>query len=74
METKKGNLADLLDMIISSGLETDVDTYNDIINNYCSYWEARYIISVFISYREDKFERARNIFNHHLKKRLDNVD
>jgi hypothetical protein len=70
----KGDLSDLLDMIISAGLETDVDTYNDVINNNCSYWEARYIISVFISYREDKFERARTIFNHHLKKRLDNDD
>jgi hypothetical protein len=72
--TPKGNLSDLLDMLISAGLETDIETYNDVINNHCSYWEARYIISVFISYREDKFVRARNIFNSNLKKRLDNVD
>lgn len=65
---QKGNLWDLMDITIAVGLETDVDTYNDVINR-CTYWEGRYIISVFIDYREDKFERAREIFNSYLEKK-----
>jgi uncharacterized protein YutD len=64
-----GGIFDLLDAALAAELNTDIQTYNDIINNYCTYWEAKFIIFAFMSNREDKFNTARQIFNSHLTKR-----
>jgi len=69
-----GGIFDLLDAALSAGLNTDVDTYNDIINNYCTYWEAKFIILVFTTNREDKFDTAREIFNSQLSKKLNSTN
>ena len=52
----------MIDFAIAEDLGVDVDTYNDVIENKCSYWEALFIITVFFDQRIDKMEKARNIF------------
>lgn len=58
-------ILDLLDHAMISGLETDLETYNRVLEQ-CTYWEGLFICMVFIHNREDKFEKARGIFNSYI--------
>lgn len=61
------NLIDLMDSTMILGLETDVDTYNRIIEE-CTYWEGLFICIVFLCNVENKMEKARSIFNSYIDK------
>lgn len=52
----------MIDFAIAEDLGVDVDTYNDVIENKCTYWESIFIVTVFLDQRYDKMEKARNIF------------
>ena len=56
---------DLLDYIMILGLETDLPTYNRVLGQ-CTYWEGLYLCMVFLHNRDDKFEKARSIFNSYV--------
>ena len=58
----------MIDFTIAEDLGVDVETYNDVIENKCTYWEALYIVTVFFDQRYEKMENARSIFN----KRMNN--
>jgi len=58
----------MIDFSIAEDLGVDVETYNDVIENKCTYWEALYIVTVFFDQRYEKMENARHIFN----KRMNN--
>lgn len=60
------DLFELFDGTVSAGLGVDEETYNDVIENKCSYWEGYYIVSVFLSNDEKRFEKARELFNSKL--------
>lgn len=58
-------ITDLLDHVMISGLETDLETYNRVLEQ-CTYWEGLYLCMVFLHNRDDKFENAKSIFNSYL--------
>jgi len=64
----KAGLFDLFDMSISAGLGVDDETYTDVIENKCSYWEGYYIVATFLSNDEKRFDKARELFNSKLTK------
>jgi hypothetical protein len=59
-------LFELYDGAIAQDLGVDVETYNDVIENKCTYWEGFYIISVLILQDEKRMEKAKNLFNSKL--------
>jgi hypothetical protein len=61
------DMFDLFDGIVSSQLGVDNETYDDVINNKCTYWEGYYIVSVFLSNDENRFEKAKKLFNSKLQ-------
>lgn len=60
------SLFELYDYSIAEYLEVDVQTYTDVINNKCSYWEGFYIISVVVLQDEKRLEKAKNLFKSKL--------
>lgn len=60
------SLFELYDYSIAEYLEVDVQTYTDVINNKCSYWEGFYIISVLVLQDEKRLEKAKNLFKSKL--------
>jgi hypothetical protein len=60
-------LFDLLDQMYSELLEVDVETYSYVIENKCTFWEGRFITIALISEREDKVEKAKQIFSSYIK-------
>lgn len=60
-------LYDMMDQAIADELGVDMETYVDIIENKCSIREANYIINVILAGREDKLEKAKDVFNKYLK-------
>jgi hypothetical protein len=59
-------LFELYDGAIAQDLGVDVETYTDVIENKCTYWEGFYIISVLILQDEKRMEKAKNLFNSKL--------
>lgn len=64
---KDFGLFDLFDEAILIGLGVDKKIYNDVIENKCTYWEGYYIVNVFLSNDEKRFEKAKELFNSKLK-------
>ena len=56
----------MIDYTIAEDLGVDVDTYNDVIENKCTYWETLYFVTVFLDQRIQKMDKAREIFNNRL--------
>jgi hypothetical protein len=52
----------MIDLTLAEELGVDVDTYNYVMENKCSYWEGLFIVTVFFDNRVEKMENARNIF------------
>jgi hypothetical protein len=52
----------MVDQGIAQELGVPVEEYINVIEN-CSYWEAYYVTTVFWFEREDKYERAKEIYN-----------
>jgi len=59
-------LFELYDGAIAQDLGVDVETYNDVIENKCTYWEGFFIVSVLILQDERRMEKAKNLFNSKL--------
>lgn len=66
-EYKPLYLYDLFDQMYSELLEVDVETYSDILDNKCTFWEGMFIVFALTSEREDKIEKAKQIFNSYIK-------
>lgn len=56
----------MIDFTLAEELGVDVDTYNHVIENKCTYWETLFIITVFLDQRTDKMDKARQIFQNKL--------
>jgi len=52
----------LMDDTISFALETTPEEYTRVIEEKCSYSEAKFIILAILSDREDKIEKAKQLF------------
>lgn len=59
-------LYDMMDMAIAEELGVDVETYVRIIENECSNREANFIINVIMGERNEKLEKAKEMFNKYL--------
>jgi len=53
----------LMDLSIAQELDVDVDVYNQVIKEQCTYWERIFIVTVFLDQKVDKMDKAREIFN-----------
>lgn len=54
---------DLLDGAISGVLGVTVEQFDEVIENKCTWVQAKFIIYAVLSEREDKIERAIEVFN-----------
>jgi hypothetical protein len=58
---KTPGIFDFLDATVASDLEIDIETYKDIIDNKCTYSEAKFIIFAVLSERSDKIQKAKDL-------------
>ena len=65
---KKFNIWEMIDLIISEQLETDLETYKDIIENKCTEEEMNFIIMTFLEQDLDNYKKAKQTFNKYLNK------
>ena len=65
---EKLNIWEMIDLIISEQLETDLETYKDIIENKCTEEEMNFIIMTFLEEDLDNFNKAKQTFNKYLNK------
>ena len=63
---KKFNIWEMIDLIISEQLETDLETYKDIIENKCTEEEMNFIIMTFLEQDLDNYKKAKQTFNKYL--------
>ena len=63
---KKLNIWEMIDLIISEQLETDLETYKDIIENKCTEEEMNFIIMTFLEEDLDNYKKAKQTFNKYL--------
>jgi hypothetical protein len=66
-ESRPLYLFDLFDQMYSQLLEVDIETFSDVMDNRCTFWEGMFILGALNSEREDKIEKAKQIFNSKLK-------
>ena len=66
-EYRPSYLFDLFDQMYSELAGVDVETFSDVMDNRCTFWEGMFIIMALSSEREDKIEKAKQIFNSKLK-------
>lgn len=59
-------LFDNINNVISNELNVSLDIYKDVIDEKCTYWEARFIILSLLSEREDKKQKAIKLFKEKL--------
>lgn len=52
----------MMDDIMCQGLDVSIEEYRSTIEK-CSYWETLFIVSVFLGEHDDKYERAKEIFD-----------
>ena len=64
----KLNIWEMIDLIISEQLETDLETYKDIIENKCTEEEMNFIIMTFLEEDLDNYKKAKQTFNKYLNK------
>ena len=62
----KLNIWEMIDLIISEQLETDLETYKEIIENKCTEEEMNFIIMTFLEEDLDNFNKAKQTFNKYL--------
>lgn len=61
-------LFDMFDQMYSQLLEVDIETFSDVMDNKCTFWEGLFIIMALTSERQDKIQKAKQIFNNYLNK------
>lgn len=59
---------DYLDVSVADELGIDVEIYIDIIDNHCTYSEAKFIIFAVFSERPEKVQKAKDLVNSKIKK------
>lgn len=62
------DIFDYLDVSVADDLGVDVEIYKDIIDNHCTYSEAKFIIFAVFSERPDKIQKAKDLVNSKIKK------
>ena len=65
---KKFNIWEMMDLIVSEQLETDLETYKEIIENKCTEEEMNFIIMTFLEQDLDNYKKAKQTFNKYLNK------
>ena len=65
---EKLNIWEMMDLIVSEQLETDLETYKEIIENKCTEEEMNFIIMTFLEEDLDNFNKAKQTFNKYLNK------
>lgn len=63
---KKLNIWEMIDLIVSEQLETDLETYKEIIENKCTEEEMNFIIMTFLEQDLDNYKKAKQTFNKYL--------
>ena len=63
---KKLNIWEMMDLIVSEQLETDLETYKEIIENKCTEEEMNFIIITFLEQDLDNYKKAKQTFNKYL--------
>ena len=63
---KKLNIWEMMDLIVSEQLETDLETYKEIIENKCTEEEMNFIIMTFLEQDLDNYKKAKQTFNKYL--------
>ena len=63
---KKLNIWEMMDLIVSEELETDLETYKEIIENKCTEEEMNFIIITFLEQDLDNYKKAKQTFNKYL--------
>ena len=56
---KKLNIWEMMDLIVSEQLETDLETYKEIIENKCTEEEMNFIIMTFLEQDLDNYKKGR---------------
>ena len=56
---------DVIYTYISMEMGCDYDTFIDIMDTKCSYWEHQFIMLSFMSDRDDKIRKSKQIFNNY---------
>lgn len=59
--SNKLGIFDYFDISVASELGIDFETYVDIIDNKCTYSEAKFIIFAVFSERPDKIQKAKDL-------------
>ena len=59
---------EMMDLIVSEQLETDLETYKEIIENKCTEEEMNFIIMTFLEQDLDNYKKAKQTFNKYLNK------
>ena len=67
---KKLNIWEMMDLIVSEELETDLETYKEIIENKCTEEEMNFIIITFLEQDLDNYKKAKQTFNKYLNNLL----
>ena len=62
----KLNILEMMDLIVSEQLETDLETYKEIIENKCTEEEMNFIIITFLEQDLDNYKKAKQTFNKYL--------
>ena len=63
---KKLNIWEMMDLIVSEELETDLETYKEIIENKCTEEEMNFIIITFLEQDLDNYKKAKQTFNKYV--------
>lgn len=62
-----GGIYDLVDSAVAEWLEVPVEEYIEVIER-CSYWQAYYIITVFWNEDEQRYAKAKAIYEENKQK------
>lgn len=52
----------MIDYGLATELGVEQNVYVDVIDNKCTHWEAVFIVTVFLNERNDKKQKAKEIF------------
>jgi hypothetical protein len=63
------NMFGAMEEIIAQELEVDSKTYSNILENYCTYNEGKFIVFSLLSNREDKKQKAIKLFKSKLNEK-----
>jgi hypothetical protein len=57
----------MIDYGVANELGVEQMVYIDVLDNKCTYWEALFILGVYLNERQDKKQKAKEIFYSRMK-------